>query len=424
MTRFKKLLVPALSGKFGQWQYFQMILKVSDLVDNQGSSEKPDFRIKAVEEVEEIYSKTGVSELLQRAYDPQRLAPIKNYILKQSDKYINNLTVGVYGGSPNWHDIEISDINTEDETTIQSLKSKIGFIQLDGTETMFVLDGQHRLKGLRAAFETKPEKIKDDEVVCTLIVHVPDAAGRIRTRRLFSTINRHAKPVSKGENILLDEDDVSAIIVRKLIERYNKFKGKSVVALGKSGNITKGSFDKLTTVVTLYEINEKLVQHKMVYPAVDKNEVRVRPADSEIETQIKRVFSYWNKFLELFPSVSKFIDLSPNDRLGCRVGGGEFVLRPISQIAIFEILATFESLEDPLLERLKKLPLNLDSDFWHYVLWNPHKNSMLFNRSLARNYVKYNLGYKVKVHELKSLRNGYTKNSGDLELHLKKPLFK
>lgn len=419
----KKILVPALTGKFGNWRYYQMILKVEDIVQNFGTIDKPNYRIKAVEEVEEIYSKKGVSDLLQRAYDKNRLKPIKHYILNQNDKYLNNLTIGIFGGNPDWLDINISTLNDKHSTELDEIKKKVGFIELNGNETLFVLDGQHRLKGLRNAYETKPDKIKNEEIVCTLIIHRPTNEGRIRTRRLFSTINRQAKPVSAGENILLDEDDASAIIVRNLIEEYRHFKDKEIIALIKGGNISKGDQDMFSTVVTLWTINENIIEHSKIYPKVDGNIVRVRPSDNSIKEQRQRVFKYWNKFFELFPSALTFINDSKKNRLKYREGGGDFTLRPIAQIALFEILISFDDLNNSNIIKLKNLPLNVNNEFWHYILWDPYKSNMLFNRGLVKNYIKYNIGLNLTPSALKTLKDSYKKNSGELELNLPTPKF-
>ncbi|MGM0934731.1 MAG: DGQHR domain-containing protein [Bacteroidota bacterium] len=423
MTTDENIIVPALTGKFGEWRYYQLILKVKDLVQNFGTEISPNYRVKAVEEVEEIYSQKGVSKLLQRAFDPKRLEPMKNYILKQPDKYLNNLTIGIFGGNPDWYPMDISDSTKLNSEKLENLEKQIGFIELKGTETLFVLDGQHRLKGLRKAFAEKPKKIENDQIVCTLIIHHPNEKGRIRTRRLFSTINRHAKPVSKGENILLDEDDVSAIIVRKLIEEYKLFKNKAIIALSKGGNITAGTLSKFSTVVTLYEINEKLINHKEIYPkGEDGKIVRIRPIEKIIDKQKLIIFKYWNKFFELFPGAVQFIEDSKENRIKYRAYGGDFSLRPIAQWAIFEIIIACEE-ERVSIDRLKKLPRDVSNPFWHHILWNPFKEGMLFNRSLIRNYIKYNIGLNLKSKELERLENGYKKNSGDLELDLPKAQF-
>jgi len=419
----RRIIVPALTGKFGNWRYYQLILKVKELVSNFGSEEKPDYRVKAVEEVEEIYSKSSVSKWLQRAFDPRRLDPIKNYILKQPDKYLNNLTLAIFGGSPKWFSMNLfGKVDFKSKDNFQDIEKKIGFIELKGTETLFVLDGQHRLKGLRKAYQENPSKIQDEEIVCTLIIHIATSEGRIRTRRLFSTVNRQAKPVSTGENILLDEDDASAIIVRELIENYKHFKSKEIIALAKSGNITKGDYSKFSTVMTLSDINDTLIEHDKIYPKIGKTILKIRPLDKDIKTQTKRVFDYWDKFFLLFPSALKFINDTEENRVKYREDGGNFILRPIAQIAIIEVIIACEE-ESVNLRKFKKLPLDLNDKFWHYILWDPYKNNMLFNRGLVRNYIKYNLKLNLKPSELSSLKELYKKNSGEHKLSLKKSLF-
>ena len=53
-----------------------------------------------------------------------------------------------------------------------------------------------------------------------------------RTRRLFTTLNRYAKPVKKSEIIALDEDDIIAIITRELVEKYPLFREKFLFSTG------------------------------------------------------------------------------------------------------------------------------------------------------------------------------------------------
>lgn len=421
-TDFNRILVPALTAKFGKWRYYQIIINIEDLVKNYGSEASPNYRVKSVEEVEEIYSKKGVNNLLQRAFDPRRLEPIKNYILKQPDRYINNLTLAIFGGDPNWLDISISKDPKIEIGSDFIAKKRVGFIELKGTETIFVLDGQHRLKGLRKAYQENPGKIMGEQIACTLIIHSSDEEGRIRTRRLFSTVNRQAKPVSAGENYLLDEDDASAIIVRDLIEQYKYFKNNEVIALSKSGNINKSDYDKFSTVVTLYEINERLIDHSKIYPEVNGKLVRIRPSDDDLLSQKRRVFRYWDKVFDLVPSAIKFINDKRENRRKYREGGGNYILRPIAQLALFEILLSFEK-ENRSPELIRELPLEVSNKFWQNILWDPYKNVMLFNRSYVRNYLKYNFGLKLVNSELNRLKEGYEKNSGDLKLSLPRPRF-
>ena len=311
------------------------------MVENHGSDSAPNYRIKTFDEVSEIYSQKGVSKLLQRDFDPRRLNPIKKYLLLQPDKYVNNLTVAIFGGDPDWLPLDLSRNSFEDsisESETDTLNDIFGVVKLTGLETLFVLDGQHRLKGLRAAYK-EDENIGSESISITLIIHNDDVEGRERTRRLFATVNRHAKPVSLGENVLLDEDDVSAIITRRLIEDYHQFKDREVVAKNKSANIKVNQFKNIfTTVIALYNINEILLDNEAIYNTVYSEigetfkgaKVRVRPNPDVIDNSAEQIFSFWNKFFVVFPEAAEFTE--GNNDIGIeRKNGGKYYLRPIGQ---------------------------------------------------------------------------------------------
>ena len=78
--------------------------------------------------------------------------------------------------------------------------------------------------------------------------------GLRRTRRLFTTLNKTAKPVSKFDVIALDEDDVMALTVRWLIdENRDMFRDDRIAFVG-SSNMPQSNFTSLTTIVNLYDI--------------------------------------------------------------------------------------------------------------------------------------------------------------------------
>ena len=49
--------------------------------------------------------------------------------------------------------------------------------------------------------------LREERICVLLVAHNDDEAGRLRTRRLFTNINKNAKATTAGENIALDEDD-------------------------------------------------------------------------------------------------------------------------------------------------------------------------------------------------------------------------
>lgn len=417
----KALYLPALTGKFGEWRYYQVVMKVRDILYKTDAT----YRVNTVEEVDVVYSKEGVSKLLQRVLDERRLQPIKQFLLSQPDKYINNLTVAIFGGQPDWISVDIEAFGytegmNEDELT--GIEKTIGFIKLTGEEILFVLDGQHRLKGLREAVKADLSLL-DYSIAVTLIIHMNDEKGIRRTRRLFSTINRHAKPVSEGENILLDEDDLSAIIARKIIEENPFFKGKDLVALNKTANLKSSDIDKLTSIISLWNINELLIDSKKVYPNYEgskKDVVKIRPTDEVIQINAEQIFGFWETYFEIFKEVYAFIE--NRFSIDYRRHGGPFYLRPIGQelfAVVYKALIDAKRVED--IKKFAEIEEDIRSEFWLYVLWDPFKGNygrVINSKSYARDYLFYHFSIPMDSRRVIRLKQKYIQYSANTKRDL------
>lgn len=416
----KALYLPALTGQFANWRYYQAIMKISNLVESINSISN--HRVKTTDEVEEINS-LEINQMLQRVFDSRRLEPLKNYLIKQSDKYLNNITIAIYGGNPEWLPIglkAIGEIEDYDQDKIEEIEKAFGLIKLNGDETLFVLDGQHRIKALREAVKLD-STLLDQDVSVTLISHSPDAGGRMTTRRLFTTINRYAKPVSFGETILLDEDDLSAIITRDLINTHPVLSKNSLIAQNKTADLKfPKDNEKFTTSICLYNINELIID-KSVYPSFEgkkDNLVRVRPDDDIVLREKSKVFKYWDMFFEIFDKALEFCNSPKGFR--SKKEGNLFFLRPIGQEIIFNLLLELEkqNILNDKIQLLKVIDYELDSGFWRFVLYDPYKNKMIVNKSLAKHYLYYHFGLSLSNKQKESLQNNYRKNSGELNLEL------
>ena len=77
---------------------------------------------------------------------------------------------------------------------------------MNGKEKIFPVDGQHRVEGIKDALK-KNSQLANETVSVMLIGHSTTTEGMKKSRRIFSTLNRYAKPVKLGDIIALDEDD-------------------------------------------------------------------------------------------------------------------------------------------------------------------------------------------------------------------------
>lgn len=193
-----------IRGVIGYWSYYSTVMKIKDIVENS--------TIITVPESQELYTRT-IGDILQREINPTRIKQISNYITDNEERFFSNLIVAFHKGEPKWTEVEISnnfevDNSIIDVDSITFLSNKFGVLTLTGTEEMFALDGQHRLLGIRAAFNKNPE-IGELEIGITFVIHKHDF--RDKTRRLFTVLNKYAEKPKGAELIILDEDDSAAI---------------------------------------------------------------------------------------------------------------------------------------------------------------------------------------------------------------------
>ena len=183
------LTIPALRAHMGDWVYYVTFLRMKQIAER-------------ISIAQEIHSSTVLKNMIQ-AQIVNRSKQISDYLLNQPQRFFNALIVGVYGGSPKWYELSIdTNLHFDAESLPRNLEGTLGILRLDGTQTFFAIDGQHRVAGITQALQKNAE-LKREEVSVIFVAHRKDEDGMERTRRLFSTLNRYAKPVSKSEIIAL-----------------------------------------------------------------------------------------------------------------------------------------------------------------------------------------------------------------------------
>lgn len=236
------VLLPALQGNLGSWLYYATLMKLSDVE-------------KRISYAREIHKNTRLSDMIQRRLDDQKRAlDIESYLLQTEDRFFNSLVVGVYGGSPQWHPFEVNVRNKSHDLRDMAAADRdvIGYLELDGGERLFALDGQHRLAGIRRALLKNP-KLGNERVSVLFVPHTETPAGLRRTRSLFVAINKKAVPVSKRDIIALDEIDLAAIVARQLVDEAPLFSGGQI-DLDRFTPSIPATAPALTTIANFYDV--------------------------------------------------------------------------------------------------------------------------------------------------------------------------
>jgi len=193
--------IPAIRGTIGKLTFYTATFSFKQIEE----------RVKPADD--ELHTSSSLREQLQRALTDNHKS-ITEYILKQNEHFFNALVLAMYDGDPTWNELEFEYNNNSYHS--------MGFLHLNGEERIFPVDGQHRVEGIKGALKENP-KLNDEKITVIFIGHHNDKEGKEKTRRIFSTLNRYAKPVKLGDIIALDEDDTVAIVTRNLLESYPLF---------------------------------------------------------------------------------------------------------------------------------------------------------------------------------------------------------
>lgn len=410
--KLEQIVLPALRGIMGDWVYYSCLMDLEELNAR-------------VQYAEEVHKHKLLSDMIQRQLKRSRSLEIAKYLQTQPERFFNSLVVATYGGQPNWH--ALSDVRSKSksaelrnlsEDTIES----VGFLTLRGDEKLFTLDGQHRLAGIKKAINEGLKQDPYDEVSVIFVAHKDTKKGLERTRRLFTTLNKTARPVYKGDIIALDEDDVMAICVRRLIEETELFSGERIAFVA-TNNMPVKNTTSLTTIGNLYDVLTILfTSTKSEYKKKRADLQRVRPKDAELDAYFEYAKSFFLKLRENFPELEKFFASKNTDPVVKRFRGshgGNALFRPIG-LEIFSRIIAQLTKDMPLAESVKlasKLPRNLNEPPYEGLMWDSSNETILNAHKVPlREILLYMLG--KQQHQKAKLLERYRRASRDDKIEL------
>lgn len=362
--------IPALRAKMGIWIYYISTLSFNDIA-------------KYVSPINnELHSSSLLSEMIQRSIT-DNYKSIAHYLETQDEHFFNALILAVYDGNPEWNELRIEGENGQD---IYDL----GLLSLNGKEKIFPVDGQHRVEGIKQAIKKKPE-LGEDRIAVIFVGHSKDEIGMQRTRRMFSTLNRYAKPVSMRDIIALDEDDIVAIASRELIDNTKLFLDDKILD-AKTKAIPESNTKAFTSIIQYYNCNKELL--KLMLKDIDVKGtdnkklrgkkkidefIKHRPNDEMINSFVDLCKKYWECLF------SKCIDYFQCDN--CEVGnyrnknGGHLFFRPISLFPFTKVMVYINAETNldfnQILERFPDDILWIQHPLWKKIIWDHEQKKMI-----------------------------------------------
>ena len=370
-------LYPAIKACMGDWDYYVVRMTMREVA-------------REVRLASDLWEDKTLSDAIQRVLDESRVKQqIVNFLSRRNDRFFASLVVAAIGGNPTW-------------TPIKSrFGDSFGELSFEIDPRYYALDGQHRLKAIQELMADPagaPPGFSDEQLSVIVVVRehqkVDDQLWLQRYRRLFSSLNRYAKPTDVDTNIIMDEDDIFAIITRRLITDHEFFRSphpeqRSFRVQTKGKNLKSGT-PHFTSLQTLYEINKTLLmtteRRRQWGRAKDlKIFLQFRPEENEIDRYYQAISNLWDALLQAVPilreapermRIHKLPDPNPDGYQD------HLLFWPIGQELFAEIARSLldsvgfgEDVEistmENVLRPLSDVPWNLHESPWRYLLLVP-----------------------------------------------------
>lgn len=401
----KALNIPAIRGILGDIIYYTSSFTFKQIAE----------RVKKVDQ--ELHTSSSLKDQLQRSLT-NNYESITDYILSQKEHFFNALVLAVYDGDPVWNEIEVG-FKGEDFFNMV-------FLRLNGEEKIFPVDGQHRVEGIKDAIKKDPS-LEDETIAVILIGHHKDKEGMEKTRRIFSTLNRYAKPVSTGDIIALDEDDTVAIVTRNMLESFPLFMNDNISDEKRTKAIAEKDTKSFTSLIKLYETNKVIYKYytsfrdktKRVHSSseIDKY-LKFRPKQEEIDNFEKYLTDFWTLFIESFDGMKEYVASTEKDaaaKFRNRETGGFLYFRPIALpqlvTAILETVFRKNVSLEVSMSAYSKLEMRISKAPWLKVLWDSDSHTMIMkNKTLIRPLLMFMYDRNIlSQKETDSLKSRYAK---------------
>ena len=229
--------VPAVKGKMGNIEYFQCTMSSKDLVARTQSAREY-FS-------EEDWDEMGPTGKMQRDVSDRYLKQIAPYLLRTKDRFFNSIVVLLDPNLCKFKSLDENVLNINGKTVKASefvsfdreeeIK-RIGFLELKDKGEMLILDGQHRMRALRAVVSpgeeerAKLKKVLDsnneshlanndngvkEDLLSVIFVTLKN---RTAQRKLFTDINSYAKTMGQKERLMISEDNGYFKILQNMSE--------------------------------------------------------------------------------------------------------------------------------------------------------------------------------------------------------------
>ena len=402
--------VAAMKGRLGDTDYYVLAMKAQELVNQV-----------TVPKALEGWDDMSIEERYQRDINYNRVrAQIAPYLANDSSRFFGAVIVTALNFGDDVSFEPISDIATKGLPGLyRAAAANMGFLTLTGGELLVPLDGQHRLKAIEFAISGRDEKGQDianvtpcsalamEDVTVILVPFEPKKA-----RKIFTKVNRYAKPTTTGQNIVTEDDDMMAVLTREVA---NDLIGGSLAKF--KSNTLRPKDREFTTLGIIYNCNEEIITRNFF--AKGKPDRTHLPELAQQKLWRMKVREVWEAVLA---GVEVFTDAledktEAGDAKRQEIRKTNLLGKPVAQECLVRAFVRLTDSVSNMIaseacERLNRLPWNLSEenlDVWQHVLWAGGLDGKIItkNRSLSTRMIACLAGERLTDEDRAELLQDY-----------------
>lgn len=415
----------AMQGIMGDNTYYVTTIKANTLIQTVGYASEM-----------ENWPDMTVDERMQRELKGERVATeIVPYLVNDPAWFFGALIIDIYSG---WENVSFQPITEVVSVNLDAYKDSLkvaGFLTLPDDKSLIALDGQHRLAALSMAIRGKngiPGSVElPDNIRETLVGGHPDIGkaditvmfikhgdDNTKIRKIFNKVNRYAKQTSKGDNIITSEDDMIAIIARRMFsgeEAPLHPIGSQEVVNWKSNTIPLRS-KNLTTLSAIYTMTEILLAKEDITP-------KTRRDEETLERGRIIMRDFWNESLEKIDVFRMYKEYVERDKPLQNIRKDNLLLKPVTHTALAQAVSVamdYGYKYTELIEKINKIDWSQDNPIWANVLVTNSMNKRMITGSQALKdagkIIAYMLiGHDFSDREVENLREILRNARGDIK---------
>lgn len=371
--------IGCIRAKLGSTEYYIAKMTAGQLIDLVGfAMEMPEW------------DSMTADEKMQRTLDVNRVvAELVPYISEDPDKFFGCLIIDIYRGFDKMEFESVEKVIPTLPAAYKQPMRDMGFLTLPGNERLIALDGQHRLLSLKVAIKglvglpasltkispswnsLKPHpELASEEISVIFVEHTDNR----KIRKIFNKVNRYARQTSRSDNIITSDDDLFAVIARKLISPGEPLAPINSIEIVNWKNNTLSTRSKhLTTLSALYTMAETLLKD-------DNYSSKQMPSPNEVNKAYEIVADFWRSSLSIIDAFKQYINLTKADRPVSGLRETSLLLKPVTQMAIAHTVRIGQSkgIEwKDLAVKINQVDWSFDNDLWFNILVIPSANKKM-----------------------------------------------